>query len=345
MPANRRQFLYLAAGVGGAMSLGITDWLVRNATHAEEAESAPSSSLKSATRTSWALGSDVSITALHADRKTAADAVDAAFAELELVEELMSMYRPESQLSRLNRDGELGGPHPYFVEVLRAAQDMSRRSGGAFDITVQPLWSLFAEAKKSESLPEDTAVEKARQKVDWRRVEVSPSRIRLRGEGTAITLNGIAQGYAADKATGALKSRGVQHALINTGEIGSLGRKEDGEAWTVGIQHPRHADAYISLAKLAGRSLATSGDYATTFSDDYRFNHLFDPRTGRSPSELASVSIAASTAIQADALSTAVFVLGPEDGVKLVTSARGADALIVLKSGRTLATQGFPLDA
>ncbi len=104
MSANRRQFLYLAAGVGGAMSLGITDWLVRSATHAEEVASTPSS-LHSATRTSWALGSDVSITALHVDGKTAADAVDAAFAELELVEELMSIYRPHSQLSRLNRNG------------------------------------------------------------------------------------------------------------------------------------------------------------------------------------------------------------------------------------------------
>jgi len=343
--ANRRQFLYLAAGTGGAMSAGLVHWLLRSSRGDVEGSSPTASALQSATRTSWALGSEASITALHADRTTAAKAVDAAFAELELVESLMSIYRPESQMCRLNCQGELARPHPYLVEVLRAAREMSRRSSGAFDITVQPLWALFAQAKKSDTLPDEAQLETARQRVDWRRVEISTAQIRLRGQGTAITLNGIAQGFAADKAAAALAARGVAHALINTGELGALGRKENGQAWTVGIQHPRRPQAYVSLARLAGRCLATSGDYATAFSDDFRCHHLFDPRTGRSPDELASVSVAAPTALAADALSTAVFVLGPAAGEKLIRATPGADALLVLKDGRTLATKGFPLEA
>ena len=331
MQTGRRQFLCLTAGIG----LGLDRWLC--------AGDSTDIGFQKVTRTSWALGSDVSITAIHQNQVTAKKAVDAAFDELATVEKLMSIYRDDSQLSQLNRDGVLLDPHPYFFEVLRAAARHSKRSDGAFDVTVQPLWSLYAEAKMNRGMPDDKAVATARKKVDWQRVEVSEKQIRLRGKGAAITLNGIAQGYAADRANTALKSHGVKHALIDTGEFSTLGRKDSGDAWTIGIQHPRVKDAYISVAKLDGRCLATSGDYATDFTTDHRLNHLFDPRTGRSPTELASVSICAKTAMQADALSTAAFVLGLERGMKLVANTGGADALMVLKNGKTFGTENFPM--
>jgi hypothetical protein len=143
------------------------------------------------------------------------------------------------------------------------------------------------------------------------------------GAGTAITLNGIAQGFAADAAMAVLRRAGVAHALIDAGEMNALGGKPDGAAFTVGIQHPRHADAFVSMAKLQNRCLATSGDYETRFSDDFVHHHLFDPHTGHSPTELASVSIVAPTAMAADALSTAVFVLGAERGMELVRRTPG----------------------
>jgi thiamine biosynthesis lipoprotein len=222
---------------------------------------------------------------------------------------------------------------------------MSRASDGAFDITVQPLWAIFATAAKSGTLPTDEAVAAARAHIDWRNVHIDASQISLHGTGTAITLNGIAQGFATDRARAALLKHGIENALVSAGEIGTLGDKASGEPWRVGIQHPRLADAFISLAKLEGRSLATSGDYATSFTADHRTHHIFDPRSGRSPTQLASVSIAARSALIADALSTAVFVLGPDEGLKLVRDFDGADAFFVLKNGRTLVTDNFPLDA
>jgi len=307
-------------------------------------QAAARAGLQTATRRGWALGSDVSITALHADGRTAHAAIDDAFAELETIESVMSIYRPESQLSKLNRHRVLSSPHPYLVDVLNVARETSLASDGAFDITVQPLWALFATANQAQRSASDDEIAAARRCVDWRRVACTAQRVSLRGDGTAITLNGIAQGFATDRASAALKKHGIEHALINAGEIGALGEKASGEPWRVGIQHPRLTDAYISLAKLAGRSLATSGDYATSFSTDFRANHIFDPRTGRSPAELASVSIAAESATTADALSTAVFVLGPDAGLELVRKF-DADAFFVLKNGRTLATDNFPLDA
>ena len=327
-PPSRRRFLFLIGGAGGLTALSLA--------------CKKSNGLISCNRTSWALGADVSLTALHEDRRTAERAIDDAFAELERIEEAMSLYRPHSQLCRLNRDGVLENPDPYLVTVLRGAASMSERSDGAFDATVQPLWNVYVDAKKSGRLPDAAAVREATGRVDWRKVEVANDRVRLLGGGMAITLNGIAQGFAADRVRAALQARGVRHALVNTGEFGSLGRKADGTPWTVGIQHPRNRDAYVALAALEDRFLSTSGDYATTFSEDFRHNHIFDPRTGLSPTEFSSVTVLARTGMEADALTKVLFVGGLGRGLDLVRAVPGADALCVLKDGRTMLTDGFP---
>ncbi len=328
MPVNRRKFMMMSLGSVAALALG------RAASNRRGAEQA-------VTRRSWALGSDVSMTILGAATARADRALDAAFAELETVERVMSLYRADSQLCRLNRDGVLDRPHPSLVEVLLAARETSRQSDGAFDVTVQPLWELFSSSSRRGELPTDEEISAARESVDWRAVEIGRDRIRLHAPVRAVTLNGIAQGFAADRAVAALRQHGIEHALVNSGEVGCLGCKPGGKEWTVGVQHPRVADAYVSLAALNGRSLATSGDYETKFSEDFSKNHIFDPRTGLSPSELASASILAPTAMQADALSTVAMVLGPERTLALIESLPSVDALLVLKNGRSLQTPGF----
>jgi len=280
---------------------------------------------------------------LHEERAVAEAALAAAFAELATVERVMSIYRPEGELSRLNRAGTLEQPHAYLVQVLQAAQAMSERSGGAFDVTVQPLWDLFLAEQKKGRLPGDAAIEAARRKVNWRRLEVTAQRVRLLDQGMAVTLNGIAQGFAADRALAALQGHGIRHALVNSGELGSLGGKEGGEPWKTGIQHPRRPDAFAAVLDLDGRCLSTSGDYATAFSPDFVNNHIFDPATGRSPELLSSVSVLTPSCTEADALSTAIFVAGLERGMKLAESTPRTDAFLIRKDGTTLATKGFPI--
>jgi thiamine biosynthesis lipoprotein len=294
------------------------------------------------TRTGWALGSNVSLSVAGLPTTAAERALDAAFAELETVEQVMSLYRPASQICRLNRTGELRDPHPYLLAVLRQAEQTSRLTGGALDISVQPLWELYSAAKHEGRLPTEGEIAAARAKVGWWGVELRDDLVLLRQPGMAITLNGLAQGFAADRAIAALREHGATHALVNAGEIASRGTRPDGNPWRVGIQHPREREAYVSLAGLAGRSLSTSGDYETTFSADFTKNHIFDPRTGDSPAELASVSMVAPTALAADALSTAAMVLGTDRTLDLVTRSPGVDALLVTKAGRVLATVGFP---
>lgn len=343
---GRRRFLCCLGGFGALAGYSVSTLLSggeRSAARSGRAASRAVAQERPVRRVGWALGSTVSLTVFHRSESQAQRALAAAFAELERIEELMSLYRPSSQLSRLNHHRLLSDPHPMLLDVLACAQQTSAITQGAFDITIQPLWELYAAARQSGRLPGEAEVEAARRLVDWRRVEIDRGQVRLRGKGTKITLNGIAQGYAADRVTQTLRGHGIQNALIDTGEIGALGLKPPGDGWTIGIQHPRDEQAYVSLVKLAGRCLATSGDYATTFSPDYQHHHLFDPRTGHSPTELSSVSIVAATAMQADALSTAVFVMGPDAGASLLRTTPGADGMLIAKDGRTLVTAGFPV--
>lgn len=329
MPLARRKFLVLAAAGAGLCSL---PWLARGF------RSAP----QPCTKTSWALGAELSLTVVGLNEFRANRALNAAFAEIELVEQTMSVYRPESQLSRLNRERVLEQPHPHLLTVLAAAERTSRATNGAFDISVQPLWNLYATAKRAGRTPTTDEIAAARSKIDWRKVEVSPDGVRLHDPIEAITLNGVAQGYALDRALAVLKEHGATSALVNTGEISSLGQKTAGDPWTVGIQHPREPEAFIAVADLDGRALATSGDYETTFSADFAKNHIFDPRTGESPTELASASIVAPTGLQADALSTAAMVLGRERMLAYLAELVNVDALLVDKAGNVVRTPGFP---
>jgi thiamine biosynthesis lipoprotein len=329
---ERRRFVHAALGGGGLLALGAV---------ARHCGLWGRPRLRRVTRDFAALGAEMSLVLLHADEQQAHRAAEAVEREVLRVDHAMSLYRAESDLSRLNRHGHVTAPDPYLIEVLRAAAGISRHSGGAFDVTVQPLWQLHAQAAAERREPSSAELERACRRVGWQRVELREDRIRLTGSEMAVTLNGIAQGFAADRAVEVLRRFGIVHALVNAGEVAPLGLKDDSQPWTAGIQHPRHDDAYIAVARLDGRCLATSGDYNTSFRRDYRANHLLDPRTGNSPQHYASVSVLASSATLADGLSTALSMLPPADALRWVRATPGTDALLVLKDGRVLKTTGF----
>ena len=269
-------------------------------------------------------------------------AIEAGFDAIERVEQALSLYREDSDLSRLNREGVIKAPHPDLVTVLQHAAHTSQLTQGAFDVTVQPLWRLFSMARSDRRMPSEEEVTLARTSVDWTAVEIDPSQVRLRKPGMAITLNGIAQGFAVDRVMQVLRAHGIEHALVDTGEFGAIDGNSNSQPWSVGIQHPRDAVALASRIALKNRCLATSGDYATSFSTDRRHHHIFDPHTGYSPSEIASASVLAATAIQADALSTALLVLGLERGMELIEGIADVDAFLIDKQGRTFASSNFP---
>ncbi len=290
-----------------------------------------------------AFGTTVSVAAVHDDAEVALAAVRAALAQVRHVDGLMTVYRPESQVGRLNATGILSDPDPHLVRVLDFSQRLAALSDGAFDVTVQPLWRCHVEAKRRGRLPTTPEIAAARALVDWRALEVSPLRVTLSRPGMGITLNGVAQGYAADLAFAALRENGILDALIDAGEYGAGGERQPGQPWTVGLQHPRDPAAVIASVPLDGRFLATSGDYATPFTGDFTSNHIFDPRTGRSPHGLSSAAVAAPSGMEADGLTKPMMVLDLPRAQVLLARFPGAGAVWMDKGGRIVASSGMRL--
>jgi len=300
------------------------------------------SALEPQTGSAQAFGTTVTIQVLHPNPLTAQTAIAEALQQVTLVDALMSVHQPRSQVYQLNTQGQLQNPDPHLLEVLAYARHLSGETGGAFDITVQPLWLAFSQAQASGQLPAPQTLAPARALVNWQGVTVQADQLTLAKPGMAITLNGLAQGYAVDLALAALRAKGMTHALLDTGEFGAIGTKSGDQPWVLGIKNPRQTDALAARVALDGRALATSGDYETSFSPDFSHHHIFDPATGDSPSTLASVTVLAPTGLMADGLSTAFMVLGANKALELAASLPHVDALLIHKDGRQQKTAHFP---
>ena len=290
------------------------------------------------------LGTTLSLRAAHADGARARAGLDAAVAAIRHVEQQMSLFNPNSALTTLNRQGVLHHPHPDLVRVLQLAQQVSANSEGAFDVTVQPLWLAWAAAQRAGRLPTQAELDAARARVGWRKLEVRPERIRFLKPQMALTLNGIAQGFAGDLARAALQTHGIEHALIDTGEWSALGQSPEQGAWTLGIANPRVENALIATISLDGRPMATSSDAHYRFkvglgaSDVH--HHIFDPRTGYSPRKLASVTVLAPTCALADAL-TKVMFMGDAAQAMALAKRWNVDVVAVQKNGQWRASEGL----
>jgi thiamine biosynthesis lipoprotein len=292
-----------------------------------------------------AFGTTITISLVHENALLAAQAIADGLHAAQAVDRLMSIHQAGSQVSRLNREGVLEHPDPRLLDVLGQARQLSELSAGAFDVTVQPLWSAFSGAAAKGRLPDAATRRRAQALVDWRRLEFDAERVALGRPGMAITLNGLAQGYAADQALAALRAHGICNALLDTGEFVARGRKPVRRPWTLGVRDPRDADALAATLYIDGCSVATSGDYECVFTPDYRHHHIFDPALGDSPAELASVTVLAPTGILADGLSTAFMVMGWERARALAGRLPAVDVLAIDKQGKEWRTATFPPSA
>ena len=299
--------------------------------------------LKIAQRSGIAFGTTVSLKASHADAIQLNNALDAAWREIVRVEQAASLFRPESALSTLNRMGALVDPPETLVQLIAEALDIARLTGGAFDPTVQPLWRVYANAHAAGRTATDAEIASASALIGWHDIGVSSKRIQLARPGMALTLNGVAQGFATERCLAILKENGIENAFLNTGEIGVAGKRDDRSLWTAAIADPRHPGDYVAFAQPLSGILATSGDYATVWSSDFSHHHILDPKTHRSPPLTASVSVLAQSGSMADGLATAMMVMGPEKSLALARRLPGVAALIVTKAGERFMTHGFPV--
>lgn len=268
----------------------------------------------------------------------AAEDLEAAYQEILEIDTLMSLYRPESELAQLNASAGQGAfaASQKTFDVIAASNHFSRISDGAFDISVKPLVDLWGFYDVTNaSVPEPKAIEAALSRVWFDSVAYNEDTRQVTLEaGVGLDLGAIAKGYAVDTAIAALRTRGVPAALINLGgNVGVLGLAPGERPWVIGIRHPR-SDKLIGKVSITEGAVATSGDYDRYFEvDGQRYSHLLDPRTGYPVDGLYSLSVVALNATTADALSTAAFILGPEDGVQLLSDCVGAEGFLVQAGG------------
>ncbi len=280
------------------------------------------------------MGTVVEVTLLDGGANVDAEAVmAAAFSAMAEVEARMSAHRDDSETARLNA---AAGP----LEVSAATADLlalglrvAAASGGAFDLTLGRLKTLWGFAGDAPRVPDDMAITAALQGIGPESLRLEGRRVTKREAVLHVDLGAIAKGYAVDRAIAALQAAGIRHASVNAGGDLRLLGDYGGRPWRIGIQHPRNPEAVLATLELADAAVVTSGDYERFFEiDGVRYHHILDPHDGRPADACQSVTVVAASAAEADALATAAFVLGPEAGRRLV-EAWGGLALVVAADG------------
>jgi FAD:protein FMN transferase len=291
-------------------------------------------------RRGTAFGAIVSVTATGRNSDQVEAALNASFAAIRAVERSMSLFDPKSEISRFNEAGFLDTPSPLLASVLEQSMRAWKLTEGAFDPSVQPLWKVWRKATEAGEAPGSSLITSAKAHVGFGDISLSASRIASARPGLELTLNGIAQGYAADLVAEVMRRLGIESAFIDTGEFGGTGGLLAHER-LIGIQDPRNPAALIGSLPASRRFTATSGDYATAFTADFSAHHIFDPRSGFSPKELSAVTVLAPSGAMADALATAFMVMGRDKALKLAGEIDGIDVLLISKSGDLSMSEGM----
>ena len=286
----------------------------------------------------YIMGTVYEIVAYDASPERASAAIDRALEEIARLDRVMSNYNPESDLSRLNRNGHF---HPETVspdlyEAIRDALEYSRLSDGQFDITVAPLVDLWKAALGGDKAPTAEEQEKLRECVGYQKIQLQPpDRVRFHSACMRIDLGSIGKGYAVDRAVDILRSYGIKSALIDAGEstIYGLGAPPGKPAWQVHLRDPSNqVDPQVWLCD---NSVSTSEQTPPSLLGNDTAGHIIDPQTGRPLETPYALSIVAKTGTASDALSTALLLVGPEKGKPIVMKLADAAAIWVSAEGHT----------
>ena len=299
LPITRRRALQITGAAGAAALI-----------------QGPAAIAASADVITWrgvALGAPAIVRLHGKDRDTAEATLAAVRSEIRRLESVFSLYREDSALAQLNRSGRLPGPPPELVELLSAAGAIARETDGAFDVSMQPLWRLyaahFADHPGSTKGPADADIAAVLARVSHQAIAIRRDEIALQRPDMALSLNGIAQGFITDRAAALIRRAGYSDVLVDLGETRALGSHSSGRPWRVGIRSPESADGIARTIPVVDRAVATSAPQGTMFEGTGRFHHLLDPRTGRCVSRYRTLTVTAPTATLADGYSTAFSIM------------------------------------
>jgi FAD:protein FMN transferase len=298
-------------------------------------------------RTEAIMGTRVYVQLWADDPEKGTAAIAAVMEEMRRIDALMSHYKPDSQLSRINQRAayEPVQVDPELFDLLRLSTHFSQITLGAFDITYASVGYLYNYPLHVH--PTEEQIRAALPAVNWRNLELDAVHhtIRFGRPGMRIDLGGIAKGYAVDRGVAILKARGIQHALVTAGGDSRLLGDHLGRPWLVSIAHPdepHNPDKVVTRIPLADSAVSTSGDYERYFDENgVRYHHIIDPRTGHSANKVRSATIIGPTATQTDGLSKTAFVLGPEKTLEIINRMPQFDAVFVTPSGQMLYSNGL----
>lgn len=339
---DRRQFMMVAGAVGASLCLeGVMS----------PALAASSANVNSpVTLSRVMMGTYVTITVAAVSSMQATEALDKTFAKMSELEAVFSRHMSGTPVAELNRTGVLGDAPVELVQLMNRAQRFGTLTSGAFDVTVQPVIDLFRTHSTTASRMDldSKALKDAQDLVGMQYVHVDSHRLSLDRQGMGITLDGIAKGHIADMASAELMKLGVRNHIINAGgDIVVRGFKPSSngnQPWRVGISAPhagQNGSDIIDAISLTDAAVATSGSYEVFYDASRKHHHLISPLTGASPSLAASVSVKAPTAMEADALATALSVMIPHDALRLVQSLPARECLIITGDSRRLQSSNW----
>ena len=288
------------------------------------------------------MGSGFEITVVAQSERAAWSHIEAAYAEIERLEAMISSWRDDSETSAVNRGAGLAPVRVSkdLLNLVRRSIRVSELTGGAFDITFASFGRLWDFSAETPTLPKNDELEAALKKVGYQKVVVDAAAqtVFLTEPGMRIGFGAIGKGFAANRAIELLRVRGASSGVVNAGgDLFAFGVRESGEPWTVAIADPKQRDETFAYLRVSDQAVVTSGDYESFFTiDGERYAHILDPRTGYPVRGLKSVTVVCPDAELADALATSVFVLGPDRGLALVDRLKNVEALLVTASDELL---------
>jgi FAD:protein FMN transferase len=272
------------------------------------------------------------------------DAIDAVMAELRRIDNLMSHYKPESQLSQINEYANERAVQvdKELFDLIKLSTHYSQITEGAFDITYASVGYLYDYPHHVH--PTEEQIRETLPAVNWHNMLLDEEHhtVRFEHPGMRIDLGGIGKGYAVDRGIDILKGRGIERALVTAGGDSRIIGDRMGRPWLVAVRHPDNPNKVVTRIPLANSAVSTSGDYERFFDEGgVRYHHIIDPRTGHSASKVRSATILAPTATQTDGMSKTAFVLGPEKALEIINRLPEYDAVFVLPDGRVLYSNGL----
>jgi thiamine biosynthesis lipoprotein len=294
------------------------------------------------------MGSTLTLTAWTSDESAATSAFESVFAEFARLEKLMSTWISESDVSRINREA---GIRPVAVsadvrDVLKTARQMSESTGGKFDVTFGALSGLWKfDHDQDNVIPDMREVRRRLPLIDYRAIQIDDAAgtVFMARKGMSIHLGGIGKGYAIDRAAGILRRSGLRDFMIQSGGDIYIAGLKDGKPWRLAIQDPRGpANRTFAELDLSDGTFSTSGDYERYFvKNGRRYHHILDPATGEPARGARSVTIVSNLAVLADGLSTGVFIMGPDAGMKLIERLPDVEGVIVSDKNQVLISSGL----